>query len=173
MRRFVLILLLVIPVIAFGQERTKSVVSRVEGGSLVLTNELRVGYSDRAYPISPALELKRIEFTIPSAAFTNTFAIQYARTYELPSTFVNRVETQTVGGVSLIYTNMDVYGGSEITFTNSLTVACTTNDAGLQVYDEDDFDIGLTIEPNDVLTYSFTETNAFDLIQVYTLRQRP
>jgi len=169
MKRLAMIMaMLLIPaLLAVGQERTKSVMTRVSGGSVTLTNDLRVTTSE--LPLRPALELKRIEFTLPTAALTNAFQIGYTREYELPMT----VTTLVVTNSSLVFTNTIHYAGSTRSYTNTITVATTTNDAGIQIYDEDDFDKGLTFEPNDVITYSFTETSAFDLIQVYTIRARP
>ena len=172
MRRSLLILAVcaLVPVFAIGQDRTKSVVSRVSSGSVVLTNDLWGTTSE--FALRPALELKRIEFDLPTTV-TNTFAIQYIRTYSADNTTSNVVSTETIGGVTLAYTNAIPVPGASYTFTNSITVAITTNNTNVQVYDADDFGEGLTFEPNDVITYSFTETSAFDLIQVYTVRQRP
>lgn len=167
----ILILLIMFPIFGWAQDRTKTINTYVTGSSAALTNDLRITTSELAK--RPALELKRIEFKLIDATLTNVFQIGLSRTYEKPTVWSTQIITNTQSGTTHIYTNTVPYSGGPVSFTNTQTVATTTNTVAVQVYDADDFGEGLTIEPNDVVTYSFTETNAFNLIQVYTLRERP
>lgn len=171
MRRTITIMLLalVFPFVCLAGDKVLSRQTKVEDGSAVFTNALTVAGTTAG---SPALELYRVEFTLPTAVLTNTFTIQRVRTYELPFVTTSSVKTGTVNGVSQVYTNYHKYSGGEATYTSSYTVVTTTNDTSTQWYDRDDFGDGLVIEPDDILTYSFSETNDFHFTHVYKVRER-
>jgi len=171
MRQTITILLfaLVLPYMGLSGEKILSRPTKVESGSAVFTNALSVAGTTAGVP---ALELYRVEFALSTAALTNVFAIQRVRTYELPFVTTSSVITGTVNGVSQTYTNYHKYSGGTATYTNSYTLATTTNDTSTQWFDRDDFGDGLVLEPDDVVTFSFTETADFYMTHVYKVLER-
>ena len=168
MKRLPWILIALIPCMLHGgSDKTRSFTDRVTAGSLTVTNSEQ----------SAAYELKNVTFTIPTAAFTNAFSIQHIRTYKLPDIRVSNVTTSEVisplTGSGAVETNVQRYAQGAVTFTNSITVVTTTNDANTQAYDTDDFPKGWSWEYEDVQIFSFTETNSLNLIRVYDVYQRP
>jgi len=162
MRRFVLICaVLAIASAAFAASRTVSFTDKVTGGSLTITNNAAEGR---------ALELKRVEFRVPSATFTNAFSIAQNRKFELPDNYWARITNLLTDVVS---TNQMPYTGGVATFANTNTIATTTNDVSVQVYDSDDFGMGMTFEEEDITTFTFTYTNVLYLIRVYDVYPRP
>jgi len=161
MRRFGLICaVLAIAGAAFAAPRTRSFTDKVVGGSLTITNNTVEG---------SAFELKRVEFSSPSAT-SNVFSIVQNRKFELPDNSWTRVTTNDMTDV--VSTNYVPYtGGSAIfAFTNIVGTSATTVPV---VYDCDDFDMGLTFEEEDIATFTFTYTNVFYLIRVYDVYPRP
>jgi len=155
------------PVVGMSGEKTISYTDRVTGGAASFTNSSETS----------AYELKRVEFTLSSTPFTNTFAITLARKYRLPDVQVSNVETSEVinpaTGSGWITTNTQYYTQGAGSFTNTYTVATTTNVVTTQVYDRDDFGEGLTWEYEDVQGFFLTDTNNVDLIRVYEIKPRP
>ena len=158
---------ILLPCVTFAQRpilagrRTKSFTDKVEGGSLVVTNTLdHVAY-----------ELKHIMFTLPVAS-TNTFTIAHDRIFKLPSVNTAINYTNEVDSTDVTTSYVPVSGGTA-TFTNSVVVNTTTNDTTTQVYDGSDFGYGWTFEPNDVTTFTFTQTNVIYMIRVYDEYVRP
>lgn len=138
--------------------------NRVTGGSLSVTNEMG---------LNSVWELKRVEFAIPTAVLTNAFQVAVTRTYDLPQGLVNEVETNTVISASgIVETNVLRYAGGSVTYTNTHTFTSTTNDTSVQVYDEDDFGQYFAVQYRDVQAFTFTETNAVNLLRVYRARMR-
>lgn len=136
---------------------TRSYTDKITGGSLAVTN-LESG---------TALELKSIMFKIDTATITNTCAISHIRNVVLPDTKYTEVVTN-----GWAETNSFQYTGGAVWITNSITVAVTTNNTNTQVYDQDDFGMGLTWEYGDEAVFSFTDTNAVYLIRVYEEQER-
>jgi len=148
-----------VPILA--GRRTKSFTDKVTGGSLAVTNTLdHVAY-----------ELKHIMFTLP-VTNANTFTIAHDRIFKLPEISGTVIYTNEVDSTD-ITTNYYRYSGGSAQFTNSVIVASTTNDVTTQVYDGSDFGYGWTFEPNDVATFTFTQTNTIYLIRVYDEYVRP
>ena len=169
MRRFtlwILVLFAATAAIVNAQDRSRSYTDRVTGGSLVVTQDVE----------DMALELKHVMFTLPTS-ITNVFQIQHVRTYKLPDIQTSNVETtdivSPITGSYEIRTNTYWYSQGAVTFTNTYVVATTELDTATQVYDTDDFPKDWTFEHDDLATFSFTETNAFNLIRVYDLYVRP
>ena len=159
--------MILLPCVTFAQRpilagrRTKSFTDKVEGGSLAWTNTLdHVAY-----------ELKHIMFTLP-VTNANAFTIAHDRIFKLPDTQGTRIYTNEVDSTD-VTTNRYWHSGGTATFTNSVIVNTTTNDVTTQVYDGSDFGYGWTFEPNDVSTFTFTQTNVIYMIRVYDEYIRP
>jgi len=166
MKRLAFMLMILIPCFAGAQDRTRAFVDYVSGGSLTVTN------SDQY----AARELKHVLFTVPTAVLTNAFVISHVVLYKLPDLQTTIVTTNTqITSTSPDYieTNTHWYAQGSLETTNSFTVATTTNETGTQFYDVDDFPKGWSWEYEDKQVFSFTETNAFTLIRVYDVYQRP
>jgi len=165
-----LVLALALPCALFAQPRTKSFVGVVSDGTYAWSN---LNASVAAHE-SVAYELKRLEFTDPTGATTNTLDITYIRTIKLPDTTATTYTTNYItGGRS---TNTLVVAAGSATITNSISVISTaTNVAGVTQYaDGDDFGWGLTFEPYDDVTYTFSNTNdTIYLYHVYDVYPRP
>lgn len=154
-------LILAFTVSCFAAEGSRSFTDKVEGGSLVVTNDAEEGV---------VFELKRVEFRLPTTN-ANAFAIIQNRKFLLPDTTWTEVETNLFTDVVTTNTRYRTAGTATFAFTN--TIANTTNDVTPQHYDEDDFGKGLTFEEEDVQTFSFTCTNALYMIRVYRTFPRP
>lgn len=169
MKRYA-VLLLALGFLASGvdaQSRTRSYTDKVSGGALTITNNAEEG---------SAFELKRVEFKIPVAAFTNAFSIVQSRKFQLPDVKAVVVTTNTItrlDGTPWIETNTIYRTGGSATFAYTNVIATSTNVVAPQVYDLDDFGRGYTFEEEDVTTFGFTYTNDFYLIRVYDVYSRP
>jgi len=147
-----------------AQPEMAAFVYQVTDGSLVVTNDTA----------SNVLELERVQFALPSAVLTNVFTIAQDVRFQLPDVAYTDVETNLFTDV--VTTNTFYRTGGVAQFTNTVTVATTTNTTAVQIYDEDDFGKGWLAEADDVTTvwtYSFTETNTFYLILTYNVYPRP
>ena len=167
MKRFAWMLLLItIPGLLFAQDRTRTFIDQVNGGTLSVTNTSK----------GAAYELKHVSFTIPTSALTNTFSIAHVVRYKLPDVQASLVTTNTgisSGTIGYIETNTVRYAQGYVDLTNSYTVAITSNDVTVQFYDTDDFPKGWSWEWNDIQTFTFSDTNAINLIRVYDVYPRP
>jgi len=142
----------------------KVLINRVTGGSLSVTNEMGR---------SGSWTLERVEFAVPTAVLTNVFQISVVREYDLPEVAVNSITTNTVlDADGTVETNVQRYAGGSVTFTNAITVATTTNDTSVQWYDYTTLGEGFVVRYGDVQTFTFTDTNAIDLIRVYCTDER-
>jgi hypothetical protein len=151
--------------VAWAQPRATMYVDLVEGGSLIVTNDVA----------DNTLELKRVQFALPTAVFTNAFTIAQAVRFALPDVAYTVVETNLFLP-NAVTTNTYYRTGGVAQFTNTITVATTTNTTLVQVYDEDNFGKGWLAESEDVTTvwtFAFTETNAFYMIRTYNVYPRP
>lgn len=151
---------------------TRSFVDKVSGGSLTETNDLDVTKS----PVSGegfALELKRVEFRLPTATLTNVFSIIQSRKFVLPEVAWTRVSTNLHTAAVTTNTYYRKASVPTATFIHTNSFAATTNNVSVQVFDGDDFGWGMTFEQEDVTTFSFTETNDFYMIRVYDVYPRP
>ena len=166
--------------------RTVSFTDRVTGGSASFTNSplasldaaRSIGGIDNAMTSgSAAYELKRIEFVVSDTPFTNTFTMSLDRKYKLPDTIESHVTTSQVinpaTGSGWVETNYYHHTAGVAWFTNTYTFASTTNVVTPQIFDLDDFGRGLMWEPYDVMSFTWTSTNAIDLIRVFDLYPRP
>ena len=166
MKRFAWMLMVLIPGLLFAQDRTRTFVDQVEGGSLTLTN----------YSKSAAYELKHISFSVP-AAWTNdsTFSISQRVRYKLPDAQTTIITTNTgitAGIIGAIETNTYRYAQGYVDSTNTWT-GVATNTTATQYFDTDDFPKGWSWEWNDIQVFSFTATNKITLIRVYDVYPRP
>jgi hypothetical protein len=154
--------------------RTVSKTDRVSGGSLTETNS--VVNNNMHVRSSAAYCLKHVMFTIP-VTNVNVFAVRHIRTMQRPPASVTLVTTSAVYNITTkardVETNTYFYAQTPITFTNTVTIATTTNNTSTQVYDTDDFPKDWMFESDDIVTYTFSVTNAFPMIRVFDVHQRP
>ena len=169
MRRLTLTALMLLVMFSgslFAQDRTVTYIDRVSDGSASFTNT----YDDAAY------ELIHVSFTAPTAATTNVFTIGMINDYKLPDTGTATITTNTQitsGWYGRIETNTLYSGNSHVVYTNTYTVATTTNNTSVQFYDQDDFPKGWMWEYPCVMTFTFTDTANINLKRVYALYPRP
>lgn len=163
--------------VSFASEadvRTVSKTDRVSGGSLTETNS--VVNNNMHVRSSAAYCLKHVMFTLP-VTNANVFSIRHIRTMQRPQASVTLVTTSAVYNITTkardVETNTYYYAQTPITFTNTVTIATTTNNTSTQVYDTDDLPKDWMFESDDIVTYSFSVTNAFPMIRVFDVHQRP
>ena len=162
MKRFISALLMVLFASYAVADGTRSFTDKVTAGSLTVTNNAEEG---------SAFELKRVEFKLVAAALTNVFSIIQNRLFQLPDATRSVVETNVFDAT--VTTSTVRYIGGSATFTHTNTIATTTNDVTVQVYDETDFGVGWLFEEEDIATFSFTDTNTLYLIRTYNVYDRP
>jgi len=163
MKRYAIIILLagLLPAVLNAGPQTESYTYKVTGGSLSVTNDNNE---------SSAFELKRVSFTIPTANLTNTLTIVHNRKFLLPKESYTETVTSPFTGV--VTTNTLYHRGEAATFAQTNVMAAAASD-NTQVFDGDNFGWGLTFEEEDIITYSFTETNDFYMILVFDTYPRP
>jgi len=134
----------------------------VTGGSLVVTQNLE----------HVALELKHIRFSIADATFTNVFQVAHQRQYRIPQTQTTRIYTNEFDSTDLT-TNLVFYTATATNYTDTVTIATTTNSTAVQIYDGSNFGYGWTFGFEDISTFSFTYTGTINLVRVYDEYPRP
>lgn len=162
MKRFALIMLVAgLAATLTAAPKTRSYTDRITNNVLVVTNSAEEG---------SAFELKRLEFTVPTANLTNTLTIMHNRRFLLPDIAYTEIETNLI--TDAITTNTRWRTGGAAASTNSHVLGGTSASTNAQVFDGDDFGWGWTFEEEDITTFTFTETNLI-LHRVYDVYPRP